>query len=59
MKAIKLVYEITSNNTSQNEFNLEVTEKNNKLPDIYWTSKLHKNAIKVRFVINAHMCSVN
>lgn len=35
----------------KDKFNLEVDETNEKLPNIYWFSKLHKNLIKARFTI--------
>ena len=42
----------------RNEFNLEIEEKNKKLPSIYWIRRLHKHPSKVRFIIAAPPCSV-
>ena len=33
-------------------------EENKKLPNIYWTPKLHKHPSKVRFIINRLQCFV-
>ena len=49
MKAIKPVVEKTiPDNTFflKNKLNLEVNERNKKLPNIYWILKLHKNPTK-------------
>ena len=48
--AIKPVEKIVSDNTSflESKFNLEFNEINKKLPNICWTSKLHKCPNKAR-----------
>ena len=60
VRAIKSVDKRSVNNTSflKNKSNLEVSQINKKLPNIYWTSKLHKNPIKAGFIIAARVCSV-
>ena len=60
VKAIKQVEKIVSDNISflKIAFNLDVNEINNKLRNIYWTPKLHKNSTKARFIIAALKCSV-
>ena len=60
VKAIKQVKKIVSDNISflKIAFNLDVNEINNKLRNIYWTPKLHKNSTKARFIIAALKCSV-
>ena len=42
----------------KNKFNLEVNGESKKLPNIYWTSKLHKNPLKARLLTAAPQCSV-
>ena len=40
------------------KFGIELSETNNRLPNIYWLPKLHKNPLKFRFIIAAPECSV-
>ena len=40
------------------KFGVDVTVENEKLPNIYWLPKLHKNPLKFRFIIAAPSCSV-
>ena len=56
----KPIDKIVSDNSKflKSKFNLEVTETNRKLPNIYWTPKLHKTPSKARFIIAAPRCSV-
>ena len=42
----------------KNKFNLEVSEINKRLPNIYWTLKGHINPTKARFIIAVPKCSV-
>ena len=42
----------------KNKFNIDVTEINEKLPNIYWTPKLHKNPTKARLTVAAAKYSV-
>ena len=60
MKVSKPINNIVSANKTflKNKFNLEVSECNHRLPNIYWTPKLHKNPSKARFIIAAPKCSV-
>ena len=59
-RAIKSLDKRSANNTSflKNKSNLEVSQINKKLPNIYWTSKLNKNLINAGFIITARVCSV-
>ena len=56
----KSAEKIIADNTSflKQKFKLEVDKTNQKLPNIYWTPKLHKNPSKSRFIIAAPKCSV-
>ena len=60
MKSLKPVEKIVSNNTSilKHKFDREVIAINKKLLNIYWTTKLHKNLTKTRFIIATPNCSV-
>ena len=60
MKTIGPVEKIVSDDTSflKNKFSLKVDEINKKIPNIYWTRKLHKNLTKARFIIAAPNSSV-
>ena len=40
------------------KFGLNVPEESKRLPHIYWLPKLHKNPVKIRFIIAAPNCSV-
>ena len=42
----------------KNKFNIDVSEVNETLPNIYWLPKLHKNPLKFRFIIAAPKCSL-
>lgn len=55
IKATKAVDKTVSHNILflQNKFNPKVTDTNKKLPNIYWTLKLHKTFTKARFIIAA------
>lgn len=50
------MYQGIHQSTSENEFNLEVTDINKKLRNIYWNLNLHKNHTKARIVIAAPKC---
>ena len=39
-------------------FNLDATDTNKKVPNTYWTPKLHKNLTKAKFIIAPPKCSV-
>ena len=42
---------VTENHArSMNKFNIKLTEKELKLPQIYWIPKLHKKPYKSRFI---------
>ena len=60
MKSLKPVEKIVSNNASilKYKFDREVIAVNKKLLNIYWTTKLHKNPTKTRFIIAAPNCFV-
>ena len=59
-KATKTVDKIVPENTSflKDKFNLEVTDINEKLPNICWTPKLPRSPTKARFIIAAPKFSV-
>ena len=56
----KTNYRVISGHTTflWNKFNWEVDEGNKKLPNIYWTPKLHKHSSTARFIIAAPQRSV-
>ena len=48
----------THTNELKNKFGIETSTVNERLPNIYWLPKLHKNPLKFRFIIAAPECSV-
>ena len=52
----KTVVNNNSNNLS-NKFAVNVKEWQDKLPTLYWLSKLHKRPYKARFIANSCSCT--
>ena len=49
---------VTGNHTSSlTKFNIKLTEKESKLPHIYWIPKVHKKAYKSRFIAGSSSCA--
>ena len=49
---------VTGNHTSSlTKFNIKLTEKERKLPQIYWIPKLHKKPYKSRFIAGSSSCT--
>ena len=44
--------------TLKNNFNLDVNQENECLPQIYWLPKMHKTPTKFKFIIAAPKCSI-
>ena len=44
-------------NEIPNKFAVDVEERQNRLPTMYWLPKLHKRPYKVRFIANSSSCT--
>ena len=50
---------VNTHNTFMKSFGIELSDDDKKLPYLYWTPKLHKSPVKLRFIAGSSNASVN